>query len=281
VDDPKDMSNPIFYQAVTLGDVDFWANGWFPIHYAQMPKNYEKDASLVGYIVKNGGLQGYLASKDMVEKFNIKSLEDFKRPEVKKAFDSNGDGKADLVACPPGWGCEKTIGIHMETYGLKEHINLIKAGYSASMADAVARFNTGEPVFFYTWTPNWTVYKLRPGRDVMWLNVPEIVPTDTQKGSEEYMTASGVNGAVTDPVDLGFVVSDIRVVANNEFLAANPAAKKLFELMSVPLADIAAQNTMMMEGEDSPREIEGHVDAWIKKNQDKWDAWIAEAAKAG
>nr|NIS44157.1 proline/glycine betaine ABC transporter substrate-binding protein ProX [Desulfuromonadales bacterium] len=51
----------------------------------------------IGYVMKAGGLQGYLVSKREVEKFNIKSLDDFKRPEVKAAFDANGDGKADLT----------------------------------------------------------------------------------------------------------------------------------------------------------------------------------------
>ena len=34
VKDPKKVSNPIFFKSVYQGDVDFWANGWFPIHYA-------------------------------------------------------------------------------------------------------------------------------------------------------------------------------------------------------------------------------------------------------
>ncbi|NIQ98175.1 MAG: proline/glycine betaine ABC transporter substrate-binding protein ProX, partial [Desulfuromonadales bacterium] len=83
--------------------------------------------------------------------FGITSLDDFKRPEVKKAFDANGDGKADLTACPPGWGCEKVITHHFDVYDLDDHINPIKAGYSASMADALARYKAGEPIFFYTW----------------------------------------------------------------------------------------------------------------------------------
>ena len=84
---PKDLQNPIFYKSVSLGDVDYWTNGWFPNHDSQLPKNFAEKASKVGYVVKAGGLQGYLVSKREVEKFNIKSLDDFKRPEVKKAFD--------------------------------------------------------------------------------------------------------------------------------------------------------------------------------------------------
>lgn len=277
----KDLSNPMFYQAVTQGDVDYWANGWFPIHYAQLPKNFDENAEIVGTIVKAGGLQGYLVSKKEVEKYDIKSLDDFKRKEVKKAFDSNGDGKADLVACPPGWGCEKVIAHHMDAYDLHDHINLIKAGYTAGMADAVGRQASGEPVFFYTWTPNWTVFRFKPGEDVMWINVPEIIPSEAQKDlDEDILTGSGIEGAVSDPIKLGFAKNDIVVVANKEFLNNNPAAEKFFSEMSVPLEDIAAQNYKMYQGEDSEEDIEHHVNEWIEKNKDKWEACLEAARKA-
>lgn len=269
----KDLSNPIFYQAVCQGDVDFWANGWFPLHNAQLPEDFNQKAEKVGYVAQGGALQGYLASKDMVEKLNIESLEDFKREEVKKAFDDNGDGKADLVACPPGWGCEKVIANHMQEYGLSDHINLIKASYSASMADAVARADAGEPVFFYTWTPNWTVFKLKPGEDVLWLNVPKDF-------EGENTDASNVEGAVTDPLKMGFSPNDINVVANKEFLSKNPVATKLFEVMYIPLQAIFEQNNKMYEGENKQRDIERHVDDFIEKNKNKWNEWLNVAKSA-
>ena len=54
----------------------------------------------VGYVAKSGGLQGYLIDKKTADKFNIKSVMDIKNHA--KEFDSNGDGKADMVACHPG-----------------------------------------------------------------------------------------------------------------------------------------------------------------------------------
>jgi len=277
---PKELQNPLFYQAVTLGDVDYWTNGWFPNHDSQLPKGSEGKIEKIGYVVKAGGLQGYLVSKKEVEKFDIKSLDDFKRPEVIKAFDSNGDGKADLTACPPGWGCEKVITHHFDVYGLDDYINPIKAGYSASMADVLARNSAGEPVFFYTWAPNWTIFKLKPGKDVMWINVPKIMPKESQKAGEDRMTVSGIEGAVTDPLKAGFVVSDIRIVANSKFLAKNPAAKKFFQVLTLPLTDINAQNTKMQDGEKSEKDIARHVQEWIKANQAKWDGWLDAARKA-
>ncbi|MGM0453873.1 MAG: glycine betaine/L-proline ABC transporter substrate-binding protein ProX [Thermodesulfobacteriota bacterium] len=279
VEDAKKLAGPIFYRSLGQGDVDFWANGWFPLHQDFLPDNWEEKMSMAGTVVEAGAVQGYLVSKEHVEKYDITSLEDFKREEVKEAFDANNDGKADLVACPPGWGCEKTIAFHMDTYDLHDHINLIKAGYSASMADAIARYEAGDPILFYTWTPNWTVDKLKPGEDVLWINVPETVPKEGQKGFEDAMVAEGLTGTVTDPCKMGFVANDIRVVANQEFLDNNPAVKTMFDKMSVPFSDITAQNNKMFEGEDDQEDIERHVDEWIEENQDKWNDWL-KAAKA-
>jgi len=68
-------------------------------------------------------------------------------------------------------------------------------------------------------------------------------------------------------------------VANKEFLKKNPAAKRLFEVMSIPLEDIAKQNNRMFAGENSQEEIEQHVTEWIALNKDKWESWLAEARK--
>ncbi len=279
VEKPKNLAGPIFYKTLAQGDLDFWANGWFPLHDSFLPDNFDEKAVMAGTVVEAGAVQGYLVSKEHAEKYDIKSLDDFKRDEVKEAFDANGDGKADLAACPAGWGCEKTIGFHMDTYDLRDHVNLIKAGYSATMADAIARYNEGEPIFFYTWTPNWTVYKLKPGKDVVWINVPKIVPKEGQEGFEDAMIAEGLTGTVTDPCKMGFVANDIRIVANKDFIEKNPAVKTLFSLMSVPFNDIAEQNNRMFKGEDDQEDIEKHVTEWIEDNDGKYSAWL-KAAKA-
>ena len=79
----------------------------------------------------------------------------------------------------------------MKIYGLEDYIKPSKASYEAGMAAALGAYKAGQPVFFYTWTPNWTVYKFKPGKDVMWINVPEKGDTGS--------VVSGVTGAVSDP----------------------------------------------------------------------------------
>jgi glycine betaine/proline transport system substrate-binding protein len=275
------LDNPIFYQAVAQGDVDFWVNGWFPLHNSYL-KDFKGKASIVGYVAKGGALQGYLIDKKTSDKYHIYNIADFKKPDVAKLFDSNGDGKANLVACPPGWGCELVIKHQLTAYGLRKTVEPIKASYSASMAQALARYQDGQPIFFYTWTPNWTTGLLKPGKDVVWLEVP--FPS-LPKSQEQYLdktTVPNVAGCADNasPCKMGWPANDIRPVVNNKFLEHNPAAKKLFEEMSIPLKDIEAQNAEMYKGADKPADIQRQVNQWIESHQKTFDGWIAQAEEA-
>ena len=270
------LDNPPFYQAVGQGDIDLWVNGWFPLHNTYRD-TFEPGATLVGYVAKGGALQGYLVDEKSAGEFDIKSLEDFKRDDVKEAFDANGDGKADLVACPPGWGCELVIEHHLDAYDLRDHVNPIKAGYSAAMADALGRYQQGEPIFFYTWTPNWTVGVLKPGEDVVWIGVDHPDLPEDQKELEDQTIIPGVTGCVADPCPMGWPANDIRPVANEDFLAENPAVQTLLETMELPLGDIFEQNAKMNEGEDSAQDLQRHADEWIAAHQDLFDSWLEKA----
>jgi glycine betaine/proline transport system substrate-binding protein len=264
------LDNPPFYQAVGQGDLDLWVNGWFPLHNSYKDA-FQAGATTIGYVAKGGAVQGYLVDKKTADKYKITNLSDFRKPEIRKLFDSDGDGKAEMVACPPGWGCEKKIAEHMDKFKLHDVIEPIKASYSASMADAVGRFKERKPNLFYTWTPNWTVGVLKPGKDVVWIEVPEATPETTVKG---------VEGCVDDPCELGWVANDIRPVANKEFLQENPAVETLLKEASIPLEDIFAQNAKMNEGEDHPEDIQKHVDQWVKEHQATFDGWIEDAKNA-
>ena len=260
VTEPKAIKPSVFYVAAAAGDLDLWVNGWFSTHDGYIKESKGK-VKPVGYVMKKGGLQGYLIDKKSADSLGIKSVMDIKAHA--KKFDSNGDGKADMVACPPGWGCEKQITKHFAELGLGDFINPVKADYSASMADVVAKYKNGKPVLFYTWTPNWTVGALKLGQDVVWIEVP-------YSGTKKV----GVDNATKSKINMGFGADDIRPAANADFLKANKDIEKMLKKASIPLADIAAQNMKMNAGEKSERAIKKHAAAWIKANQSTFDSWI-------
>lgn len=278
VEDFLELDNPVFYQQVALGDVDYWANGWFPAHF-QYEDLFSNGAEIAGTVIPVGGLEGYLVDKAGAEEFGITTLADFERPEVAAAYDTDGNGKANFLGCPDGWGCAEIQAHHWEDLGLNDFIDRGQADYNAAMADLIARYQNGEHVLFYTWTPNWTVDVLAPGEDVVWIGVPRASsPLDITEADQ---THSGIVGAINDPLLTGWSASDIQVVANSEFLSENLAAAKLFELMGLSLADVNKQNNLLNEGEDSQDDIERHVDDWIANNQSTWDSWIEQAKSAG
>lgn len=277
VKDFVELDNPIFYQQVALGDVDFWANGWFPAH-DQYEEFFEDGAEIVGTVIPLGGLEGYLVDKAGAEEFGIENLGDFADPAIAAAYDTDGNGKANFVGCPPGWGCNNIQTHHFDDLGLSDYMDQGTVDYNVAMADLLARYNTGEHVLFYTWTPNWTVDVLAPGDDVVWIGVPRF--SSPLEITEADMTHSGMIGAVSDPLLSGWSASDIHVVANSDFLADNPAASMLFEVMRLELATVAGQNNRMNQGEDSQSDIERHVDEWIADNQSVWDGWIKDAKDA-
>ena len=173
VEGPHTYDNEAFYQAVAQGEVDLWVNGWFPQHDIYLADELIGAAvEVIGFEVQGGALQGYLVDKRSAETLNITSLADFTRPKVIETFDPDGDGRANLIGCNVGWGCEQIIEHHLDVYGLRATVEHVQGDYGPLMLNTLSQFEQGSPIFFYTWTPNWTSGALVPGRDVIWIEVP-------------------------------------------------------------------------------------------------------------
>jgi glycine betaine/proline transport system substrate-binding protein len=274
---PETVDTIAFYFFTAQRDLDFWANGWFPLHDRYL--EFEDVAGKVeplGFQVKQGALQGYMVDKATAVELDITNLADLQDPQIASVFDADGDGKADLIGCNVGWGCELVVDNQLDTLELHDTVTHVQGHYSQLMQDTLARYEQGQPVLFYTWTPNWTISSMTPGEDVMWLGVPLSTSLNDPDPDTE---AATIPGCLEDPCNMGFEPSDIRVVANSQFLVENPAAATLFDLVEIPLADIADQNVRMSVGENSEEDIRRHAQEWIAANREQIDPWL-EAAKS-
>ncbi|MDP2698120.1 glycine betaine/L-proline ABC transporter substrate-binding protein ProX [Thalassospira sp.] len=257
--------------ALGNGDATFMADHWNPLH-ADFYNAAGGDEKLYREgVYSPGALQGYLIDKKTAEEHNITSIDQLKDPEIAKIFDTNGDGKADLAGCNPGWGCEAVIEHHLDAYGLRDTITHNQGSYSAIIADTITRYNQGEPVLYYTWTPYWVSGVLVPNEDVIWLEVP----FSSLPGAQSEMDT-----ALPDGKNYGFQVNNQQIIANLAFAEANPAAAKLFAIMEISANDISAQNLRMRDGEKSADDIARHADAWIAANRAKFDDWLEESRAA-
>ena len=276
VSDPVTMGSWDFYLTAAEGDKDLWVNGWFPSNFFEDERVSSK-LEAVGYEVKAGALQGYLIDRTSAEKYGISNLKDFARPEIARIFDRDGNGKAELIGCNIGWYCKVVIEHHLEKYGLNATVEVLAGDYSPLLAETIERYKRGQPVFFYTWTPNWVIGKLIPGKDVIWLQVPFPSLPEGQQDLEDDSLVARVHGCKDDPCSMGFPPSDIRVVANKDFLNNNPAVRRLAESVVIPLDDINTQNARMIDGEDDDGDIRRHAREWIHRNRGMIDSWLTKA----
>jgi len=212
--------------------------------------------------------QGYLIDKKTAEKYNIKYINDLNKPEIAKLFDTDGNGKADLTGCPAGWGCSKVIDYQLDAYKLRDNIDHNQGAYSAMIADTLAQYKIGKPILYYTWTPYWISGKLVPGKDVIFLQVTHSANplTDSTKLS---------NG-----IDYGFNANNQRIASNVSVRENHKDIAKLFDLVKLSVNDVSGQNLLMVDGQNKPKDIQRHVQTWLKINKTKVDAWIKEAKAA-
>ncbi|WPC76144.1 glycine betaine/L-proline ABC transporter substrate-binding protein ProX [Vibrio porteresiae] len=266
----KEVDYNVAYTSIAEGDATYMTVNWQPLH----DNKYEKAGGDAKFYRKGeyitGAAQGYLIDKKTAEKYHITNLKQFQDPKIAKLFDADGDGKADLSGCNPGWGCEAAIEHQLDAYKLRNTVEHNQGQYATIMADTITRYKKGQPIFYYTWTPYWVSGVLVPGKDVVWLEVP-------------FSAVAGKPNASTklpNGKDYGFQMNSERIVANKAFAEKNPAAAKLFAEMKLSINDVSAENMMMSKGRNSPQDIEAHANGWIKAHQALFDSWIKAAKQA-
>ncbi|MEG0922273.1 MAG: glycine betaine/L-proline ABC transporter substrate-binding protein ProX [Comamonas sp.] len=266
---PKQLENGTQHIAVAQGDATFMANHWLPLHQEFYERNGGAKVFYREGVFSTNAAQGYLIDKATADQYKITDIMQLKDPKIAKLFDTDGDGKADLTGCNPGWGCELAINKHLKGLQLEGSITHRQGNYAALLADTISRFKSGKPVLYYTWTPYWVNGVLVPGKNVVWLQVPNI---PNAKGDDDTRLPNGKN--------YGFKVNNQYILANKKWTHANPAAAKLFATIQIPVEDITKQNLLMRDGENKQADIARHVDSWIKAHQAKFDGWVKGAMSA-
>ncbi len=299
VSDPADLelgpSNA--YIAMASGDADFWINSWYPGHNSWLANELPDGSkvgdhlTVVGEMMMAGGLQGILVTKPFAEEFGLTSLDDFNsNPDAIAAYDaqdpSPDNGVADIYGCQESWTCDDILTAQIAFSGW-ENIEQTIAGYDAMVAEAITKANAGEPAIIYTWTPSAYITELRPGDNVVWLEVNDVLddsnPTGVE-GGEEYDQRPGTAtiGEAACPgsvgtCQLGWIAADIQATANTEWLDANPSAEKLLELFEMDVVEVSLLNVEMDGGAD----VEALATTWIAANRGIVDEWLEEARDAG
>ncbi|MGB3204463.1 MAG: glycine betaine/L-proline ABC transporter substrate-binding protein ProX [Crinalium sp.] len=234
----------------------------------------EKKLERIGLYTPSNILRSYVIDRKTAEQYKITNLVQLKDPEVARLFDSDGDGKANLLGCDPGTACEQVIDYHLKVYGLENTVIQDKGQWEIIVADILARYKQGKSILYFIQNSDWVNAVLQPDKDVISLEVPfTTLPGEMgKKVTQKDTTADGKN--------LGFPVDKGRFVSTRQFLVANPAAKRWFEQIQVPSEDILAEEKLAREKQSNLKDIRRDAEEWVKKHQSQVDGWLAEARLA-
>ena len=307
VSDPAELELPPDngYLAMAEGDMDFWVNSWYPGHLSWLAGELPDGSlvgdhlSILGEQIVAGGLQGFLVTKSFADEFGVYSMDALNEDaEALAAFDATdpvpGNGIADIFGCPESWTCDNIITAQILFSGW-DNINQTIAGYDAMLAQAVDAANEGVPMVAYTWTPSAYIADLRPGDNVYWMGVENVLDDSNPEGvegGEEYdqrgpdgtggYAAIGADQCPTaaDNVDglcpIGWIANDILVTANSNFIDADPAVKALLEAVKLSVIEVS----LARFEQDNGAALGGLASAWIAENRTTVDAWLQAARVA-
>ena len=273
------------YPAMAAGDVDFWVNGRFPDHDGflalELPdgSTVGEHVSPIGDQMRAGGLQGFLISRRFAEEHGISTLDDLDgSPAAMTAYDATdaypGNGRVDVYGCPPYWSCFDIID-SMVAFSGWSNIDQVTAGYDAMHAAVTEHLLRDEPVVTYAWAPSRYVGTLQPGRHMVWLGIEHVLDDsnplgrpgggawDQRPGTGPVPPRQCPDSLSRGTCGIGWRVSDIRVTARNEFVAANPAAARLLRIVRLDPPDVSYRIALQARG--AP--IADLVEQWIDENR--------------
>ncbi len=304
VSDPSELElgPSLAYLSMAQNDFQFWVNSWYPGHLSwwepELPDGtvVGDHITVVGEEMIAGGLQGFLITKTFADEFGITTMDEFNaNPDAIAAYDAQdpvpGNGFADIYGCQESWTCDNII-LNQIAFSGWDNIQESIAGYDAMFAEASDKADNGEPMVIYTWTPSAYITQLIPGQNVVWLGVDDVLDDSNPNGedggaSHDQRPGTANIGAEQCPsaaalgtCQLGWIAADIQVTANNDFLAANPAAAKLLELVTLPIIDVSLANVEQSSGKDTNADIIQLAADWITNNRGTVDSWLGEAIVA-
>jgi glycine betaine/proline transport system substrate-binding protein len=263
-----EMTTPIYQASLANGDIDVQMELW-----KQNIIDWYDEEIAAGNIENlgmtyEGGPQFWIVPDYTAEEFNIKTIEDMKRPEVVKALaDPEDPDKGAFINCIIGWQCAEINRTKFKAYGLDEYYNIVTLGSVGAMdAGLIGPQKAGQHVFGYYWAPtslmglyDWTIIEEPAYTEACWEEV-------TIGREDVDYTPAEACAYDSPPIDKG-VNSGLRDKA--------PDVVELFEKMNVGLDPINKTAAWALTNDiDVSADIEETAEYYLLTFEDRWTQWM-------
>lgn len=162
----KQADPAVIFAAMDKGDggIDVYSDLWIPSQAALWKEYIDKRKTVLSNTTPYKGIQRMWVPGYFQDKYNVKHIEDLKRPEIVKLLDAEGKGKGQFWAGGPGWNSTNTMIAKFKSLGLDalyEHYVVDQLIFLNKLA---VEYKRQGPILFYMYTPEWAhiAYDLRP-----------------------------------------------------------------------------------------------------------------------
>jgi len=252
--------------SLAKGDLDLNMELW-----QQNNINWYNEETAKGNLINlgvtyEGGPQFFIIPQWVANQYNIKTVEDMKRPEVVQLFrDPEDPKKGAFINCIIGWNCDANNRAKFKAYGLDQFYNLISPGTGAALDAALAGAQTKKaPVFGYYWSPT----SLMGAYDWYILEEPRYTGecwAEVIRGSDDRSyTPKQACAYETLPVEKGI---------HKGMLTKAPDVVEMLRKMNVGLEPLNRTAAWAVEND-----IQGHWDKaagyYLKTYEERWTQWM-------
>ena len=244
------------------------------VWYDNIIANYEPHVE-AGTIMNIGvntpdSQQAFYVDKATADKYNLKSVEDMKKPEIAKLFaDPEDPSKGRMTSCISGWTCYTVNLVKQIEYGLDKYYTNFDPGSGGALDAAIAgAFAKKQPIFTYYWAPTGLMGKV----DLVRLEEPKYNADCWNDMSEvvEKIKADGP-GAYRKTCACEYQDMALTKSVLTDWAKAHPAETEFLKKYTIPTATV---NKMLAFYED---ESGGDMEATavhFLKNETMWKDWI-------
>jgi len=254
-----DLTVPVTYAMIAAGEVDVFADAFFPNQNALL-RGYQRDLEVISWHYTDT-VRGWVVPTWFAQEYGIETIQDLNDPQIAKLLDRDGDGYGDLYGCEVGWTCYDQLEFKLQEYGLNRLYRQIDASEQMVNFAVQGALQSGQPVLFYGWTPDW-LFAVYPYPDVVTILKDAVGAWPDDEVPNQY----------------GFPPGRAGILVHRDFQRRHPEAYRLLSQVSVPLEAVnESVYRQVVLGETSDRDLERHAREWIEANRQTVDGWLKAA----
>ena len=267
----KKAEAAVIFASMDKGDggLDVYPDLWMPNQKEKWAEYVDGRKTVVANKTPYKGEQALFIPKYVQDEHGVKSIEDLKKPEIAKLFDTDGDGLGEYWAGAPGWASTNEWEIKFKSYGLTELWEPLIVDDAIFKGQLDAAYTKKEPVAFYYWTPEWlhAAYDLVRVEEPAWTEGCQQVFAPAER--EDWLEASNFACANQD--------AEIWNGYSKTLETRNPAAACFISQMT--LEPDTVNEWILKLGRES-MDPEDMAEEWVANNKETVDKWVEGCTSA-